>query len=196
MKLTKIACLALFSALGLSLTAKADSLSWNFTYTGSDGVTATGTVTGSQSVSTPWAYLLTSGTINISGAPDCTTCGSSPVSLDGPGTLVADVNEILYVGGNTSLSGQDNLLFYPADPAIDNAGWLFQLSSGSGVSLWGDGPGEYAMRGGDGTFQDTGTLSFTPTPEPGSFLLFGTGLLGFGWVLFAKRRAHPSAQSI
>lgn len=171
-------------------------MTWGFTYVGNDGVTATGSLTGDNSIATPWAYLLTSGTIQISGAPDCTTCGPLPLSLNGAGTLVSDVNEVLDIGGGATLSGQDNLLFPGVDPALDFSGLVFRLSSGSGVSLWANGPGDYALLGGNETFADNGTFTLTSTPEPGSVLLLGTGLLGLTAILYTRRRSCRSFQAL
>ncbi len=174
--------LAMATAIALAPSAaKADS--FNYTYTGNDGIVATGLLTGD--LTAPDTYTLTSGTIWITGAPDCTTCGSSPVSLNGGGVL-ENVGVVLNVGGGTDLFGQDNLFFPDANPELDPNGLVFQLDSGSGVNLWGNGVDNYAMFGGSWTFWDSGSFESSAAPEPSSLLLLGTGLLGLAGM--ARRR--------
>ena len=145
----------------------------------SGGVTATGTLTGD--LIAPGEYLLTSGTIHLTGAP---------ANLDGNGALVPNPPYAFEVGGGTTLNGLDDLFFPGADPQIDTAGGLaFLMNSGLGVGLWGNSPGSYGMFGGDWELYTNGSFSATaaPAPEPATFAMFGAGLIGLGAVIRRKR---------
>jgi hypothetical protein len=164
-----------------SSTAKADT--FGYTFTGNDGVVATGNLIG-NSVPTG-GYNITSGTIFMSGLAD--------TNLDGTGVLVQNIGQVFKTGGGTNVdaSGTDSLLFPFTDQLVDiNGLFLFRMDSGEGAALgslnaiWGNNQGGYGMFGGNWTLNDSGVL--TATPEPRSLLLLGTGLLGLAGM--ARRR--------
>lgn len=151
-----------------------------FDYTfNSEGVTATGTLSGD--LIAPGEYLLTSGTIYLTGAPR---------DLNGNGALAPNPPYAFEIGGGTTLNGLDDLLFPDADPQIDTEGGLaFLMHSGLGVGIGGNSPGSYWMFGGNWELNTNGSFSATPSPvpEPATLGLLGTGLIGLGLVIKRKR---------
>jgi hypothetical protein len=173
---------------------------FTYAYSDSTGVSATGTLTGNLVAS--GEYLITSGTIDLTGAPACNNCGALNGPLDGTGTISSPPPQPFQVGGGTQLIDLDNLLFPGADPQLDtNGGLAFQMSDGLGIGIGGNGPDNYWIFGGNWTLNDnSGSFSateVTATPEPSSLFLLGTGLLGMAGLLFRKaKKASLQPRSI
>jgi len=188
MKKLRIAFFGLAAAMAIAPAALADSFDYTFTY---GSVVATGTLTGSLVAA--GEYDITGGTITITGS-----------AIDGSGIFVpVQENGNFYTGGGTILSFAplpDTDLFIGADPQIDsNGAFTFDIDSGAGagdgIAIWSNSPGNYGGFGGNWAFNDfDGGASFdavpesVPTPEPSSFILLGSGLLGLALVAFRKAK--------
>jgi hypothetical protein len=177
---------------------------YTFTFIGNSGIDATGTLTISGGVAT-------SGSINVINVPleappytplttaagSLLTAGGNVRDLDGDvvtyDTVANALNDPIFDGtGVCFASGYAGL--QSSTPAYDTI-----------VNIWGNGPGSYGMFIGeanpadlqpDGTlipgrdpqwvyvYNETGTLTLTPVPEPATLGLVSAGLLG----LLALRR--------
>jgi len=191
-----LALLALATALALTSVAKADSFTFTFS---DDGVSGSGTLYGTyEGVGNPW--LLTSGAGTFSDGDD-----SGSVSLvanpNGPGgsTLVAGIvfdNLLdLFQNSGSYLDGDGLLLQF--DGSGDYLNLFFSYSFGGGGPIyygWYDSPQGNVD---DGFESASGNFAITsydisdenPVPEPGSFLLFGTGLFAIAGLLLHRRAA-------
>ena len=92
-----------FAGLLLTTTVAAKADTFGYTFTGNDGVVATGFLTGDQTA--PGVFDIISGTINMSGAA---------AGLDGPGVFVPNPGAgVFQTGGGTELilNGTDSLLY-------------------------------------------------------------------------------------
>jgi PEP-CTERM motif len=192
MKKVSLALLALASAFAIAPAALADS--WNFTFSDSNGVTASGTIT--ASLISPGEWGITGGTITI----DATGGG-----ISGSGIILADPNGAgnEWTWENPANSGganytADNVFFPGGDPQLDGDGFNFELTSYIGPdggipgNIWGNGADNYTMLEGAYDIYDSGAIfnaTPAPTPEPGSLFLLGTGLLGLAVVGFRKAGA-------
>ena len=163
-----LSCLARFSAvlilLGCAQSLYADT-TYNFSFDGS-GITASGSVTAALQFGDEYLVTSLSGTQN------------------------GDAMTLLPPLG---YAGNDNLFFTSA-PFLDSAGVSFS-AGGIDYNVYFYGGTYYDCSTpvtcfyGDGVPLTSGSLSLTPIPEPGTLVLFGTGLLGFAGILRRKRLA-------
>lgn len=158
---------ALLSALALPVAAHADT----FTLTGSgDGFSGSATLTANNNNN--GSFTIT----GISGAGS-----ASGISLIAPG----------------GFDGNDDLLFPSASSVLDTNGFAFSDTIGDtsfqvDVSSVLSGGYQAYFLDNDG-FRATIPVTFSlasaaATPEPGSWMLIGTGMLGLAAVAFARQR--------
>jgi hypothetical protein len=157
--------IALLSALAIPTGAHADT--FNFSAIGSsEGFSGSGTLTATPEGS--GEYLIT--------------------AISGTG-----VTGLIAPGG---FNGNDNLLFPSASPTLDPGGFSFTDVNGPDhydVNIFNNGSGYFAFLDDEDNFTQTVPVSFVlnaATPEPSTFALFGTGILGLAGV--ARRKfAQP-----
>jgi hypothetical protein len=180
---------------GLASSATASTITYNFTFTGSGGMDATGTISISNGVAQ-------SGSINVTGVP----VEASPL------TLISAAGFLLPASGSTDARNHDgdvitydNIVNVANDPVVDGNG----LGFGSGqygansyntlINLWGNSPGSYALFVGEAQVDgngnvvgdaqyvyhwENGSLTLTPTPEPATLSLLVLG----GLAMLRRRR--------
>jgi len=187
MKKAAFALFALALAVSISPAARADS----FTFTFTDGtVFGSGTLTGTFEGSGVWLLTAGGGAFYDGITIDVILLQSNPnypsASLDPYGAFGYDNQLTLAMGPNQYID-QDGLFFTFGTLDLN----LYQSGGGPGMDGWylSDSSGNIS---GDqnGTFAITSfdvPPSENPTPEPGSFLLLGTGLFALAGIILRKR---------
>ena len=92
----------------------------------------------------------------------------------------------------------NNLLYFPDLPSVDLGGIVFALNGNtniaSGMNLYFDGEGYRSIDGGNnGPYVELSITPFdpaSPTPEPGTLGLVGSGVLGLAVIL--RRKLCPA----
>jgi hypothetical protein len=203
MKNLTFALLATASALAITPTAIADSFGYaisgsNFTadVTFTTGNTTVNNLPGPSGNVSAYVISAVSGTFDIAGGPaysfadapaELPDSGANAYNLEDNGTFLYD--NLLYTG----LTGND---------VLDWGGVVFSPAPGYEINLFGGGFGSGAPGNGLFYFADNGSYDsnnpvidfsnpdgtpvFSPTPEPGSLLLLGTGLLGLALLVYRK----------
>jgi len=162
-----LSSLALLSVLAISASAHADT--FNFSAVGSSGpFSGSGTLTASPQGG--GEYLIS----------DIT--GTGVTGLIAPG----------------GFHGNDNLLFPAATPILDSQGFSFTEVNGPDhfdVNIFNNGSGYFAYLDDEDNFTQTVPVSFSlataATPEPSTFILLGTGILGLAGA--TRRRLFSAA---
>jgi PEP-CTERM motif len=207
MKFSSIIRRAALLMLIASAPAAADPI-YNFTFTSSGGMDATGTITVANGVG---SVLAESGSINVTGVPieasPSTLITVSAPLLPGSGGVENVENH------NGDVVTYDNLVDFSNDPVLDGDGLGFgsgqygpthynTLIGLNGGDVYGNlSPGLYTLFVGeaqlnlDGSvavpeyvyYYDSGSLTITPVPEPATYALFG--VLAVGCLAMRRRRS-------
>jgi hypothetical protein len=158
--------IALLSAFAIPAAAHADT--FNFSATGSSGgFSGSGTLTATSEGG--GEYLITA------------ISGTGVTGLFAP----------------NGFNGNDNLLFPSASTTLDSSGFSFTDVNGPDhydVNIFNNGSGYFAFLDDEDNFTQTVPVTFAlsaATPEPSTFVLLGTGLLGAIGV--ARRKLLPQS---
>jgi len=138
-----------------------------------------------------FVYIGTSGDLpaNISGTLTTTALSGGQATITGiSGIFNGSPITALLAPGSFALN--DNLLFFPGPPTLDVFGVSFAVGT-TDVNIFHN-PLEYdefTVSPGPIVTMSSGTFTVTPTPEPTSLALLGTGLLGLPLLRRIRRKS-------